>query len=185
MSKLTNSLFSFRWVLLSVAAIMLACNLPLSYADSVEEYAAKSVLALNLARFSEWPPEVFNENKTQVNLCLIGDDAIVNAFAMIDKKPVGNKSLSILNISRSRQLDHCQLLYVSSDAGKITQLIEESYKRHILTIGETDDFLVSGGGVYFEMDSSKITLHVNLSAVEKAGVRINSRVLKLATIYNP
>lgn len=160
-------------------------NLPLSFADSVEEYTAKSVLTLNLARFSEWPPDVFSENKTLVNLCLIGDDTIVKAFAMIDKKPVGNKNLSILNITGNRQLDRCQMLYVSSDTGKISQLIEESYKRHILTIGETDDFLADGGGVYFEVNSSKITLHVNLNAVEKSGVRINSRVLKLATIYNP
>jgi YfiR/HmsC-like len=155
------------------------------FADSVEEYTAKSILTLNLARFSEWPPEVFKANTSTVNLCLIGNEADFQPFNMIDKKQVGNKSLLLHNISNIKQLDDCHLLYVSADTRINAGLIEDSYKRHILTIGETEDFLGNGGAVYLEVIDSKITLHVNLAATQKAGVQISSRVLKLATIYNP
>ncbi|MBK8814746.1 MAG: YfiR family protein [Methylococcaceae bacterium] len=165
--------------------VMISINLKTVVADSVEEYTAKSILALNLARFSEWPLETFKENKTSVDLCIWGDSTIVNAFSMIDKKPVGNKSLSLRKLSDVTQLENCHLLYIGEEKRNIAGLIEESYKRHILTIGENEDFLSNGGAVYLEVADSKINLHVNVSAMEKAGVRISSRVLKLATIFNP
>ncbi len=164
---------------------MILCQSRSVFADSVEEYTAKSVLALNLARFSEWPPEVFKANITTVNLCLIGNSVDFQPFSMIDKKPVGNKSLLLRNINNNKQLDDCHLLYVSADTNINAGLIEASNKRHILTIGENEDFLANGGAVYLEVVDSKITLHVNLRATEKAGIRISSRVLKLATIFNP
>jgi hypothetical protein len=77
------------------------------------------------------------------------------------------------------------VLYISAEINKTAQLLEESQKRHILTIGETDDFLAKGGMVYLEMTNAKINLHINLGVTQKAGVRISSRVLKLATIFNP
>lgn len=164
---------------------MISINLKTVVADSVEEYTAKSILALNLARFSEWPPEAFKDNQTSVDLCLLGNSTIVNAFSVIDKKPVGNKSLSLRQLSDVKKLENCHLLYIGEEKRNIAGLIDESYKRHILTIGENEDFLTSGGAVYLEVADSKINLHVNLSATEKAGVRISSRVLKLATIFNP
>lgn len=153
--------------------------------DAIQEYTAKAILSLNLARFSEWPPEAFQSSSATVNLCVLGEDVVQQAFTLIDKKLVGNKALSIRHINNSKQLDQCQLLYVSAEIDTTAQLFEESQQRHILTIGETDDFLEKGGMVYLEMADAKIKLHVNLAITQKAKVQISSRVLKLAIIFNP
>ena len=169
---------------LSIAAILVAChNCAPSYADAIDEYTAKSILSLNLARFSEWPPSKGNE--ASVNLCLLSDDAVFQTFSMVEKERVGNKILTVQKISDSTQLDHCQLLFFSENGGRIGGYTEASYQNHVLTIGESDDFLAQGGMVYLEMGDSKINLHVNLNATQKAGIRISSRVLKLATIFSP
>ena len=154
-------------------------------ADAVQEYTAKSVLALNLARYSEWPPDVFKDNGSSINLCVLGDDVVQQAFALIDKKQIGDKTLSVRDIKDDKHLDHCQLLYASEDAAGSIRLLEESQKQHILTIGETEDFLAHGGMVYLELTDARINLHVNISATQKAGLQISARVLKLATIFNP
>lgn len=172
-------------LLLAVTVILPMCRLSSASADTVEEYTAKSILALNLARFSEWPPEAFKNNNGSIDLCLAGDLPESGAFGMIDKKPVGDKTLLVRTVSDGKQLEHCHLLYISQEKSKFAGLIEESYKQHILTIGETEDFLASGGVVYLEVVDAKITLHVNVGAMEKTGVRISSRVLKLASIYTP
>jgi len=171
----------FVLVILSALNLYGACKL--SYADAVQEYTAKSVLALNLARYSDWPPEVFLDSGGTVNLCLLGDEVVQKAFNIIEKKPVGSKTLSVININESKQLEHCHLLYICADSVNATQWLEESSKRHILTIGESEDFLGQGGMVYLEMSDPKINLNVNLAATQKAGVQISSRVLKLATIF--
>ena len=152
-------------------------------ADAVDEYTVKSVLALNLARYSEWPPEIFKKNDSTINLCTLGSDAVQQAFALINNKPVGNKMLSVRSINDSKRLENCHLLFTSSDAVIAPQLYAESYKQHTLTIGETEDFLKNGGMIYMETTNAKINLHVNLNAVQKADVQISSRVLKLATIF--
>lgn len=164
---------------LSLAALAAAV------ADPVEEYTAKSVLSLNLARFSEWSSEAFKDNNTSVNLCLLGDAAIQQAFSLINKKQVGNRTLTVLNINDDKQLDQCHLLYISAEWHIPARLFEESFKRHILTIGEAEDFLKHGGMVYLDIANAKINLNINLSATQKAGIQISSRVLKLATIFNP
>ena len=154
-------------------------------ADAVQEYTAKSVLALNLARYSEWPPEVFKDNGSSINLCVLGDDVVQQAFALIDNKQIGDKTLLVRDIKDGKHLDHCQLLYVSGDAADSTRWLEECHKQHILTIGESEEFLANGGMVFLELVDARIKLHVNISATQKAGVQISARVLKLATIFNP
>lgn len=175
----------FRQGMLIAAVLWLYDGMMPAFADAVQEYTAKSVLALNLARYREWPPEAFKANSSAVNLCVLGDEVVQQAFILIDKKPVGSKMLSVHNLNRSKDLNQCQLLYISAETGKTAQWLGESFKRHILTIGEADDFLEQGGMVYLEMTDAKINLHVNVTATQKAGVRISSRVLKLATIFNP
>lgn len=156
-----------------------------AFADAVQEYTAKSVLALNLARYNEWPSEVFKDNGSSVNLCVLGDDVVQQVFALIDNKQIGDKTLSVRDIKDDKHLDHCQLLYVSGDAADSTRWFEESQKQHILTIGEAEGFLTKGGMVYLELTDARINLHVNISATQKAGLQISARVLKLATIFNP
>jgi hypothetical protein len=175
--------FLNQWIAGSV--LIFSSLLQLAYADTIQEYTAKSVLTLNLARFVTWPPDTFTENNSTLNLCILGDDNIMQAFNLIEKKSVEDKILAIRSINQSKNLDNCQLVYVGSDSNLSSQFYDDSYKKHILTIGETDDFLSHGGMVFLEISAEKINIHVNIAATKKAGVQISSRVLKLATIYNP
>ncbi len=171
------------YLTLSVAGIQTAF-LPLS-ADALEEYTAKSLLTLNLARYSEWPPDAFKNNKSHIQMCLFGREIVPEAFAAIDNKSVGNKTLTVQTINDIKDIENCHLLYVATQTNKADRLLAESSLRHILTIGESSDFLANGGMVYLAMSDSKINLHISLNATQKAGVQISARVLKLATIYNP
>lgn len=171
--------------LLGVATLMAGIRAAPCHADAIQEYTAKSVLALNLARFTEWPAETFKDDAATLNLCFLGDDVVQQAFVLVDKKPVGDKILLVRSINQTKSLDKCQLLYISTDAAIPPNLFDESYRRNLLTIGETDDFLSRGGMVYLEMSTNKINIHINLAATKKAGVQISSRVLKLAIIFNP
>jgi hypothetical protein len=174
---------SLWFVLVIISALNFYGACRPSYADAIQEYTAKSVLALNLARFSDWPPEIFQDSGSSVNLCLLGDEIVQQAFNFFDKKQLGNKTLSVLNINETKQLDHCHLLYISAESRIPATLLEESYQSHILTIGESEDFLAHGGMVYLKIIDPKINLNVNLAAIQKAGVQLSSRVLKLATLF--
>ncbi|PPD41094.1 MAG: hypothetical protein CTY16_16350 [Methylobacter sp.] len=185
---LSEHLFFQTKARLAVVIAVLSSHmvLPAAQAEAADEYTIKSVLTLNLIRFTDWPTEVFKGNDGTVNLCVLGDDAVQHAFTLIDKKRVGDRMLSAHNINAGgSQLGQCQVLYVSMETNNITQWLQESHKRPILTIGETDGFLGQGGMVYLKMADAKIHLHINLKATKAAGIWISARVLKLATIFNP
>lgn len=153
----------------------------IAVADAAQEYVVKSALALNFARFTEWPTAI----GTTVNLCVLGDQPMQQAFLTVDKKPVGNKTLTVIKLSGLNDVDACQLLYVASQhSDRIKQIRTEAIARHILTIGEDESFLENGGMVNLEMVESKINIQVNLGLVQQAKLQISARVLKLATIVN-
>ncbi|MBL3617416.1 MAG: YfiR family protein [gamma proteobacterium endosymbiont of Lamellibrachia anaximandri] len=51
-----------------------------------------------------------------------------------------------------------------------------------MTIGETDEFVETGGMISLITMAQKVKLKVNLNAVRQAGMKLNSRLLRLATI---
>lgn len=157
-----------------------------SLAASVQEYSVKAALVLNLARFTEWPVEVFSGDQGKINFCLIGDEAALETFTEIDQKPVGNKTLTVIRIVNIERLQNCHLLYVDNlNTAKIRRLHSESLSQHMLTIGEHEDFLSNGGMINLNKVETKIGIQVNLGTLRAAGLQLSARVLKLATVINP
>lgn len=155
-------------------------------ADATESSAVTAALALNFARFTEWPAQALGANDTTVKLCVIGDNVIQQAFDKIDQKQVGTRTLQVVHLTRIKNLEQCHLLYISGgDRGTTIQLLSEIQKQHTLTIGEDRHFLQDGGMVLLNFVEGKVNIEIQLSVVKQAGLQINSRVLKLATIVNP
>lgn len=150
-------------------------------AQSMEEQTVLAALALNIVRFTTWPAEA--RIKDIIDFCVVGDNAVQESFASIDQKAVGNKTLKVINLSRLRDFEQCNVLYVSElKQAILLQVFAEIKKQPLLTIGEGYDFAVQGGMVGLENVNDKITLHVNLSVVRESNLNISARLLKLAKI---
>ena len=50
-----------------------------------------------------------------------------------------------------------------------------------LTVGETEDFAREGGMITFHIEENKVRFEINAEAAQRAGLRISSQLLKLAT----
>lgn len=153
------------------------------HAGTVGEYTLKSALILNFARFTDWPPEAFADSTDTLHICIVGDDAIVDAFAGIEGKRIGERRLAVRKVRSTRRLENCHLLFVSgSNRGRLPQIFAAVKGKPVLTIGEMADFAESGGIINFVKSGGKMRFKVNLDAARRAGLKISSRILKLATI---
>lgn len=177
---------------LKISSFLLVLGITLVFshsaaADSAQDSTVMAALALNFARFTEWPASTLKESDPTLQLCVLGDNVVQQAFTEVDKKQVGDRVLLVINMSRITNFDRCHLLYVGSlDRSTTIQLLREINKQHILTIGAGDeDFLRDGGMVNLEIDEGKVNIQINLTAVQQAGLIISSIALKLATIVNP
>jgi hypothetical protein len=153
------------------------------HAGTVGEYTIKSALILNFARFTDWPPEAFANSPDTLHICIVGDDAVVDAFAGIKGKRVGERHLAVRKVRSTRELQDCHLLFVSgSNRGRLPQIFAAVKGKPILTIGEMADFAKLGGIINLVKVERKIRFEVNLDAARRAGLKISSRILKLATL---
>ena len=54
-----------------------------------------------------------------------------------------------------------------------------------LTVGDVDGFTARGGIFRFLVEDNKVRFEVNIDAAQHSRVKIGSRLLKLAKIYEP
>jgi hypothetical protein len=172
-----------RLLLLSISTLVF---INVSVATATQEYIVKAALTLNFARFTEWPAEILKDSDAVINVCVLGDDDVQQAFLDIENKEVGKRVIKLMNLSRTRDLAQCQLIFASNlDKNKSIQLLSEVKNQASLTIGEQNDFLKNGGMVNLGMVDGTIHIEINLSATKQTKIQISSRVLKLATIVDP
>lgn len=172
----------FQRLLLGLSFLL--ASQPASQALSLEENAVLAALTLNIVRFTTWPDEAQQSMKDTIDLCVVGDNTVQQSFASIDHKPVGNKTLKLIDLQRLSNFERCNVLYISELKQNILlQVFVEIKKMHLLTIGEGDDFAEQGGMVGLENVDNKMTLHVNTAAVREANLTISSRLLSLAKIH--
>lgn len=150
-------------------------------AQTLEEQTVLAALALNIVRFTTWPSE--GAAKSTIDFCVVGDNVVQQSFASIDHKAVGNKTLTIVYLTRMRNFEECQVLYVSElKQSVLQQVFVEIKNRPLLTIGEGYGFVELGGMVGLENTDGKMTIHVNLPIVRESKLNISARLLKLAKI---
>jgi len=156
-----------------------------AWSQSIEKQTVLAALTINVARFTTWPELIFKEPESAFNLCVYGDNVVQQSFSNINNKQVNKRSIHIINISRLRKLNQCQLIYISElERNKLIPLLLELKDKPILTIGENIEFLQAGGIVGLENINGKIQLTINLAIIKQSKLVISSRLLKLATIVN-
>jgi hypothetical protein len=145
--------------------------------EIMEEYDVKTALTLNLAVLTEWPEGTFAKPDSPVNLCVIGNTIVQEAFSRISDKKVGGRGLIVSDMTRSRNFDRCHVLFHRI---RLSQLYDATAGKPILTIDDVEHLSTFKSIVNLQKGDDKMELYINLSLAERAGLKISSRVLKLA-----
>lgn len=152
-------------------------------AQAMEQYSVLAALTLNFARFTQWPDQAFAANAGTLNVCLVGDNVVQRSFEAIDGKTAGARSIKIVNAERLRNLTQCHVLFIADlEKNLLLQVFADIKSHPVLTIGEAEEFMDSGGMVGMINTDNKIQLYVDLGKVKLAGLTISSNLLKLANI---
>ena len=165
-------------------ALMLSVPLVCGSAQPEEltEYQVKAAFIYNFAKFVEWPAEAFADGNAPLRVCVLGENPFgQELMRVVNGKKIGNHELLVSNFAEPQMAKGCHVLFVSSsERGRIAQVLEAMRRANVLTVGEHGDFLRHGGIIRFVLDEGKVRFEVNLSASEKARVKISSKLLTLA-----
>ncbi|WP_445369566.1 YfiR family protein [Methylomonas sp. BW4-1] len=156
-----------------------SCAAPLA----LEQYTVLAALTLNFARFTQWPEQAFANSGNNLQVCLVGDNALLQSFDSISGKAVGDRVIKIINSDKLRNLSQCHILFLSELSNSVlSQVFLDTRQFPVLTIGEEANFIESGGMVAMVNTDGKIQLHINLAMVKSSGLTISSSLLRLAKI---
>ncbi len=184
-----------------VMALILVSVAAETHADSASgrEYQIKAAFIYNFIKFVDWPKEKVAENNEPVTIGIIGKDPFGNAFAPVkDKEDKGRKVLikrfkPIEELKKSGEKDKtllereieslrkCHLLFIClSEEKSIKEIINLVKDHSVLTIGDVQGFLESGGIINFIMEEKKVRFEINMTAANRAKLKIRSQLLRLA-----
>jgi len=153
------------------------------HGESAQEYEVKAAFLYNLAKFVEWPDA---QSKGPLVFGILGPDPFGEILdRVVDHKVIGGRPVMLKRSADVSQLADCQVLFVSASEGKrLKQILKDLDGRSVLTVGDNDEFVRSGGAVALVLEQNRVVLEINVDRAAKAKLKISSRALEVARIVH-
>lgn len=146
------------------------------------EYQLKAVFLMNFAKFVEWPTTAFRSAQSPVTICVLGEDPFGHDLDDIVRGQLaGDRTMTVRRVSQIHREETCHILFVGSpERERAERVVEALRNAPMLTVSEGNDFAAAGGMIALVIEENKVRFDVNLDAAERAGLKISSKLLKLA-----
>jgi uncharacterized protein DUF4154 len=146
------------------------------------EDAVKAAFVYNFSKFVEWPESAFAGPTDPIDLCVVGD----NAFAAVLKdtvrdKTVKGRQLAVRDVPLD-DLDACRIIYIpASEQKHLQDILGHVNNLPILIVGDAASLAERGGMIGLTNEENRVHFEVNLTAARRAGLRLGSQLLKVAS----
>lgn len=168
-----------------VAAVLAfaALNGGSAEAQAVSAPELKAAYLFNFAQFVEWPADVMPAGAT-LTLCVDNDGNVADALERtINGRTVEGRGLAVRRLRAGAPLPTCHVLYLGgSDLKRSLDVIRTIKDVGVFTVSDAARFAQTGGAVELFFEDGRMRIAVNVDALERARVRLSSRVLALAKI---
>ena len=158
---------------LTVLSLLLAAFTALQAQEVPLEYRVKAAYLFNFAKFVDWPRE-----PGPLTICVAGRNVFGNALSdTVRGETINGRPLTVRVILEPEP--GCHITFVPRGAAAPAYLrAARSFPE--LTVGESPDFIAQGGIVNFVLDAGNVRFEIDAEAAERSGLRISSRLLRLA-----
>lgn len=180
----TNSTVCHRLI-----CTIIVCWTVLSFGYSIvfsgtkpHEYEVKSAFIFNFAQFIDWPDSAFESSTSPFYIGVLGDNPF-NSYLekIISNKTLKGRKIEILYFRNFKEVKFAHILFISSsEKRRLKHIFRDFDTTGILTIGDTEEFILTGGAIGFIMKDNKVRFEINLNSVRKARLIISSKLLRLA-----
>jgi hypothetical protein len=117
-------------------------------------------------------------------LAILGEDPFGLALERIARdERVQGRPIVLRRVRRAEDVGTCHILFVRRrDDPGLAQLIRAVSLPYRLVVGEDMDFAERGGGIGFFFEQRRVKFAVNIAATERAGLKVSSKLLKVARV---
>ena len=165
-----------RLLTLSLLGALLALPGASAWPQPMSEAQLKASYLISFLKYIEWPG-----NPEALQLCLLGREELSPHLRAYEGRLIDGKPLRLLKITQNEQLAGCQMLYVADAEGdRLTQVSTLVGNRPVVIVSERVEPGRHQGAIALETVGGRIVFDINADAINRAGVRVASPMLRLA-----
>lgn len=194
---------AFNLAILTLALIAASVAIPVM-ADSAlsRKDKIKAAFLYNFFNFVDWPEAKIADSNQPITIGIIGSRDFLEAIEPVQQKKAKGRRIAVKyfpgyeKLKKSQDtndaqwnkkmetLKSCHVLFLcTGDLGPIGssgRIIKALKGSPVLTVGETEGFLQSGGMINFLMEDERVRFEINNTAARQAKLKIRSKLLRLA-----
>lgn len=149
------------------------------------QYDVKAAFLYHFIKYVTWPSDAFAAPDDPVVIGVLGEDPFgdILTTTLARENPIRGRGLRIVRSRTVADLARCHILFIS---GSEQSRLREHFaalgraRSAALTVGESEDFLHSGGAIRFVLENHKVRFEIAAAAAERAGLSLSSKLLSLA-----
>jgi hypothetical protein len=143
-------------------------------------YQQKAGMIFAFLKQTKWPGRKMPGANVPFVVGIYGPDRV---SAYLEELAVGQtvngRAVMIKRISAKEELGSCHLLYVSgTDAGQVATALRESRHENVLTVGDTANFIASGGVIQFSDEGGRLWYGVSVENADRERLKLGGFLLK-------
>ncbi len=136
-----------------------------------------------LSEYSTWPDGYLSPGHEILLVGIFGDSKWKHLGEDLFRERAG-REIVVRRFSRVTDVPQCQIVFIAeSDAALIRPLLDQLHNVPVLTVSTAKGFAQLGGMVELTPTGRDIDLTLNLAAIAGGGLRISSRVIEIASLY--
>jgi hypothetical protein len=150
------------------------------------EYQIKAKYLYNFTRYVNWPQEVFKGSASPYIIGIIGQDPFgIEIEKTVEGKNIKNRIFSVKRFNSESDLEYCHILFIGLiDRTYQTRILNKIRGLSILTVGNRVNFGRDGGIINFVKKKDQIRFEINTKVARESGLKISTKLLKMADIID-
>jgi len=151
---------------------------------SAEDIDYKANFIIKLPQYTEWPAGSGTDATGAVVIGVQGESPLTPALETLAKSadPAGPK-ITIKTVTVDDPLTDCQILFMSTkETADLAKVLKKVSGKPVLTVSDCEYFAKYGVMLNFVKEADKIKFEHNKRTTEESGLKISSKLLKMATL---
>lgn len=138
----------------------------------------KAAFTYNFLKFITLP---LANKSSDIKVC-VADGAIYETmYSVMNEHKIGDKPIKVSPVNSLNEAFACHLIFIATDS-PLTGSLGKLSDHKILTVGENEHFISSGGMINFFVENGHLRFEIALASLHKANIEASSRLLAHAKI---
>lgn len=141
----------------------------------------KAAYLYRFARYVEWPEGTFANAEAPIVFGVVGAEAVYAELArLLQGKPQPGRAIVARKLAPADPLEGIHVLFIGAGALSAAPWPQRVGHRPILMVSEGARGIQEGAALNFVLVEDRLRFEASISAIERSGLRVSSRLLALA-----